>query len=422
VRRSFFPRAAIAALAAALTAAGAAWADDAGAPAVGAGALAADAGAAGDAGALAADAGAAGDAGALAADAGTTDAAVAAPTCTEHVPEGVARPRLDEIFPPRGLSGYATELKIRITHGRGERVLPEGFRPAQGGEALKALTAAHFVIPEADGGAAPRIEVTPGEAGRAVTTISIPFVPLPPEGGRSTLTLPPLPIAVARANNEYVTVCTQPHVIVIDDPIANELDPKVKPNPPPRPQREEWPLLRQLAIGLPIGLLIAVIAVLLSNWWRARPKAEPPKPKPIPWLVALRELEELRRSTLLEEGRAGEYYDRVSDCIRRYLGARYGLEELDQAYSGLETTTSEMLDLLRRVRPPVGELGRIRQFLEDCDLVKFARVVPSPDECLEALRHGEAIVRNTIPAAPVPAPPTGGPPSARKPPSAEAPP
>ena len=35
-------------------------------------------------------------------------------------------------------------------------------------------------------------------------------------------------------------------------------------------------------------------------------------------------LDELRRSSLLTEKRTAEYFDRVSDSVRKYLGARYG--------------------------------------------------------------------------------------------------
>jgi hypothetical protein len=46
-------------------------------------------------------------------------------------------------------------------------------------------------------------------------------------------------------------------------------------------------------------------------------------------------------------------------------------------------------------------LKRIAVFLEECDLVKFARAVPDGEACLEALARGEEIVRTTIPVAPV---------------------
>lgn len=88
--------------------------------------------------------------------------------------------------------------------------------------------------------------------------------------------------------------------------------------------------------------------------------------------------------------------------MRRYLGARYGFDTLDQGYNGLETTTGEMLDLLKRVRPPVLELPRIKDFLDECDLVKFARVTPTEEACRQALDRGEMIVQRTIPVMMIP--------------------
>ena len=377
-----------------------------------------------DAGAAVSDA-AVSDAGV--ADADTTDAsaatddagvgtaasgAAAAGTCVEHVPPGAKRPAVVEGLPPRGVSGYATELHLVITHGKGETVLPDGFRLQASSDAAKALEKAGFVIPDPGGGAVPKISVAPGAAGTAVTTITIPVVPLPPKAGRNTLELPPLPIAIARANNEFVTVCTAPHAIVIEDPIANELDPKVKPNPPGRAQREDWPLARTLAIAVPGGVALVVIGALLQRWWKKRPRIVPAPPRIPPWTTALAELDEIRRSDLLEDGKLGEHFDRVSFALRRYLGARYGFEAVGQGEGGLETTTGEMLDLLNRVRPPIPELPRIKDFLDDCDLVKFARFTPTEELCRQALDRGETIVRRTIPVMQLPSAPlsTGTPP------------
>jgi hypothetical protein len=46
-------------------------------------------------------------------------------------------------------------------------------------------------------------------------------------------------------------------------------------------------------------------------------------------------------------------------------------------------------------------LKRISVFLEECDLVKFARATPDGEACLEALSRGEEIVRTTIPVVAV---------------------
>jgi hypothetical protein len=56
-----------------------------------------------------------------------------------------------------------------------------------------------------------------------------------------------------------------------------------------------------------------------------------------------------------------------------------------------------MTSILRRVEPPVVELSTILSFLDECDLVKFARFTPSEEDCTRVLDRGEYIVRATIP-------------------------
>jgi hypothetical protein len=356
----------------------------------------ADAGPA-DAGAIDADQADAGAIGANAADANANDlddpsAPDAGPTwisCVEKIPPGAVRPSMHESFPQRGLSGYAVNLEVTVTHGSGETVFPGGIKLGSDEAAAKALKEVGFVIPNPDGGAAFSIETKPSDAS-SVTKVTLPFVALPKDGGRNTMVLPPMPITVARASGEVMTLCTARQHIVIEDPIANELEPKVKPNPPPRSQREEWDLARQLTIGLAIGAALGVAGAFFYRWWRRRPRLVVAPPPRLPWLTALDELDAIRRSTLIAEGRTAEYFDRVSNCIRKYLGARYG-------FDGLESTTDEMRAVLKRVRPQVPGLKRIGAFLDDCDLVKFARATPDGEACLDALSRGEEIVRTTIP-------------------------
>ena len=322
-------------------------------------------------------------------DLGVPDGGAIWVSCVEKIPQGATRPSMRQSFPERGVSGYAANLEVTITHGSGESVFPGGIKLARDESATKALKEVGFVIPDADGGATFLIETTPSDAS-SVTKVTLPFVPLPKYPGRNTLDLPPMPITIARANGDLMTLCTARQRIVIEDPIANEVDPRVKPNPPARSQREHWDLAQQLTVGLAIGLVLGVAAAFLYRWYRRRPVIVIAPPPRLPWLTALDELDAIRRSKLIAEDRTPEYFDRVSNCVRKYLGARYG-------FDGLESTTDEMRALLKRVRPQVPGLKRIGAFLDDCDLVKFARAVPDGEACLDALSRGEDIVRTTIP-------------------------
>ena len=216
---------------------------------------------------------------------------------------------------------------------------------------------------------------------------------LPKEPGRHELVLPPLPIAVARASGELMTLCTQPHTIVIEDPTGSTPDARPKANPSARRQREEWAAARLAAEFLAVAALAAIVGALLARWWKRRPKFVPPPPPPRPpWELALEALERLRRSTMIEEGKLAEHVDAVTDVVRQYLGARFG-------FDGLEATSREVRRAVRNVKPTLPVLAEIDRMLDESDLVKFARVTPAPDDCRMLLELGDAVVRATMPVA-----------------------
>lgn len=317
-------------------------------------------------------------------------------SCTEHIPPGATRPDIVEVLPERGLSGYAVNFVVIVGHGKGETALPEGFHIRTDSDTARALEAAGFVVPDQDGGS-PASIVREEKANGATTKITIPIVPLPPEAGRSEMVVPSLPIAVQRASSDIVTVCTRPQRIRIEDPTANEADPKVKPNPPPRSQREEWTLAKQVSIGVLIGAVLAAIGAWFYLAWKRRPKPVKVVPKKLPWIVAFEELAEIREGDLIEQGKNDVYYERVSNTVRKYLGARYG-------FDGLERTTDEMKSILRRIKPVIEGFAEIIRFLEDSDLVKFARFTPSDGDCRAALARGQSIVHMTMPPSSLAAP------------------
>jgi hypothetical protein len=329
-------------------------------------------------------------------------------TCRETFPSGSERPKVVESFPDRGKTGYALVLDVVVTHGKGESILPGGLGAESGGDAAKALQAAGFYLPSSKGTSAPKLETKlEGNQGRSHLTISV--VALPEKPGRTELTLPPLPIAMARASGEVRTLCTAPHTVVLEDPIANTPDAKPKGNPKPLRQLEEWTAAKYAAAGAAAALALGALAAWLLHLWRKRPKKVPPPPPPRPpWEVALEELFDVRVAQLVDQGRFAEHFDRVSDAVRRYLGARYD-------FDGLETTTHEALIALRRVNPGTAVLDDIATFLRNADLVKFAKLTPTESECHAALGGAEEIIRRTIPQTIPSAVPAGGVPTAGAP-------
>jgi hypothetical protein len=320
-----------------------------------------------------------------------------AESCVERIPSGKDRPHFTEKIARRALSGHALTLEVVVEHGKGETVLPTGFRLLSDSPEAKALEREGFALPDPAGTAGPKLERSE-QGERATTRVRLSVVPLPPKPGRHELVLPPLPIAVSRASGELLTVCTASHTILIEDPIANTPNAPPRGNPAPRRQLEIWTTAKHVALAVLIALVVGALGALLVSRWLRRPKKLPPPPPPRPpWDVALEALHDIRHAGLTREGRFAEVFDRVSDVLRRYLGDRYG-------YDGLESTTREALTSLRETTPQIEDLPGIEGFMRDADLVKFARLTPSEGECLDLLARAESIVTRTMLIAPLPPP------------------
>jgi hypothetical protein len=321
-------------------------------------------------------------------------ASLARAECVETGPAGAERPTMVDAFPERGLSGYVATLHVVVSHGKGESVLPRGLELQSESDAARALKSAGFALPDQDGGAGARLASTdaPDGKGRRQTTLDLPLVALPSGPGRHTLVLPSLPVAIARASSDVVTLCTKEHTIIVEDPTASTPDAQPRPNPPARVQREEWTSLEHGLAWLFFGALAGSLVAWMAIRWMRRPKPVPPPPPPrVPWEVAFERLHEARHAGLLEMQRFADFFDRVNDAVREYLGARFG-------FDGLESTTDETLAALRKA-PHFGlPIPEVAGFLQHCDLVKFATLTPTLEECERALSSAERMVRATMPA------------------------
>lgn len=309
-------------------------------------------------------------------------------TCVEHIPEGATRPTVAVKTPLSATAGWALGVEVELEHGAGETVLHPGLSSQRGAEA-EGLVKAGFRLPNPDGGAGSEVRVK--GPGRSVVVVHV--VPLPKEPGTVELELPPLPLSIARASGEVITVCTPPLPVRVVDPTASIPDARAKPNPPARRQLEDWVALRDGLVAGAVTLLAALVSWLAVRAWQRRPRRVPPPPPPRPpWEVALEALARLRAERLVERGELIPHVDAVSEIVRRYLGDRFG-------FDGLEATTREIQRALRAVVPPLPVMAEVERVLSDADLVKFAKMPPDADGCTKLLALAETIVHATIPAS-----------------------
>ncbi len=173
-----------------------------------------------------------------------------------------------------------------------------------------------------------------------------------------------------------------------------------RPDEPPRDIKglARWPgRFPRWAIVLLLVAIIAGIAGALVRRFLAKPRTilqQPPPPPPHE--VALAALRQLAAKRYIEELRIEPFYVELSGIARHYLEDRFGLR-------APERTTEEFIReaiTSRRLAPDHQALTR--DFLEQCDLVKFARHEPQPADMRNAYGAAERLVRETIPN---PAPP-----------------
>ncbi len=133
----------------------------------------------------------------------------------------------------------------------------------------------------------------------------------------------------------------------------------------------KWSRKSVSIIILSVIVLILIIVAVVVYFIKRKQYVEPPLPAHI---IALKALEHLKQQKLVEKGFFKEYYFGVSDILRRYIEARFGL-------MAPERTSEEFLQELQQtdlIDPSQKEI--IKDFLFHCDMVKFAKYQPESDE------------------------------------------
>ncbi len=105
--------------------------------------------------------------------------------------------------------------------------------------------------------------------------------------------------------------------------------------------------------------------------------------------LAYEELERIKMSALLYEGRVKEYYFRLSTCVRHYIENRFSIR-------APEMTLEEFLAAVgdsRNLSEPQKDL--LKDFLGSCDMVKFAKYSASRKEAEASFDFAKRFVDET---------------------------
>lgn len=148
-------------------------------------------------------------------------------------------------------------------------------------------------------------------------------------------------------------------------------------------------LLPYIAGVLGLILLGWLIYYIITKRRRKEPILTQRKPDEPAHVYALRELDKLKEEKLWQQDKVKLYYSRLSEILRTYLWMRYGIKTL-------ERTTGEILDSLQKSEFSDDHLyNRLEDTLRLSDLVKFAKMVPTPSENEQCLDFAYEFVDKT---------------------------
>lgn len=130
-------------------------------------------------------------------------------------------------------------------------------------------------------------------------------------------------------------------------------------------------------------------------WLRKKAAPVPEETLLSPYDEAYQALRRLFDSPLIREGKVKEYYFELSEIIRRYLERRF-------SFRATEKTTDEIAVEFKAIFLQETLKHAIRRFLEDADIVKFAKYIPEPREIVDMNKRAMEVLEKTKPVeAPV---------------------
>lgn len=106
-------------------------------------------------------------------------------------------------------------------------------------------------------------------------------------------------------------------------------------------------------------------------------------------VVALTQLDKIKKEKPWQQGRSKEYHTELTDVIREYIERVYNVKSM-------EMTSEEILDQLRMLRLEKKSIYiGLQQIFKLADLVKFAKWNPTPDEHELSLLNAYSFINQT---------------------------
>ncbi|MCP4266911.1 MAG: protein BatD [Candidatus Brocadiaceae bacterium] len=144
-----------------------------------------------------------------------------------------------------------------------------------------------------------------------------------------------------------------------------------------------------IIIAMVFGVL-ALAALILHYVYNGKNRETESVPEPLSaHQIAYNELESLNAMDLISKGQIKEYYYRLSNIVRHYIENRFKL-------MAPERTTEEFLaEMIVTGKLAEGHKKLVGDFLEHCDMVKFAAYGPDSREIENSFNSAKRLVDET---------------------------
>lgn len=206
--------------------------------------------------------------------------------------------------------------------------------------------------------------------------------------------IPPFTIKYQTADNLEKEASSLPLKLKVESvlPADNKLL-TLRPFKPPAEIPAQYTRLYKFIASIVAAIILLLAGYWLWRKWRQKKYKTPQQIEELrpPDEIAREELMRIKTSSLLSEGKIKEYYSRVADTIRIYLGRRYNILAIDM-------TSFELLNTLEsQIRVDSEILSLLSEFLDECDLVKFAKYIPPQEQWLPLIDKALKIIELTTP-------------------------
>jgi hypothetical protein len=202
--------------------------------------------------------------------------------------------------------------------------------------------------------------------------------------------IPPVTVRYTIGEDSIWKELTSEHIKINVESLKPSEAGDIRDIKPPLVIEKDWMRIIRFVVA---GVIIVLIGILVFIYIKRRREGKSfiphrEKPKRPPHEIALEELELLLQDELLEKGEVKQFYIRISEIIRRYIEGRFFIV-------AIEMTTTQLIDNMNEAEIEKEDVQLVEDFLMQCDLVKFAKYIPTSEENQKVIDQAFEIVNKT---------------------------